>query len=257
MDKEKDIQATHVADKPMVDQLAQGLAKLRQQIVQPATSKKVEVTTKSRGKYSYSYTPLDKIIEAVDNAAKGTGITYTQHLKMERDALAISTIIMHESGQSINTGAVVLQAAGTPQAIGSAITYARRYSLSLAFGVASDSDDDAGEAAEQRQSAPQRQPQSNQPPRQQAPQRPSQPAYNQPPLQPQQGPAMPSQAEVQNFITLVNNFSNNQHVAAQATYASLLQSCKLDMGLQLNQLTSQQLMQLTEALKLLAHSQYA
>lgn len=209
--------------------------------------------TKSRGSYSYSYTPLDKIIEAVDKAAKGTGITYTQYLKMEQGSLAISTIIMHESGQSINTGSVVLTATGTPQAIGSAITYARRYSLSLAFGVASDSDDDAGEAAEQRQQAPQRQPQSTQPRRQQAPQRTAQPAYN----QPQQGTAMPSQAEVQNFITLVNNFSNNQHVSAQATYASLLQSCKLDMGLQLNQLTSQQLAQLTEALKLLAHSQYA
>lgn len=155
------------------------------------------------------------------------------------------------------------------KAIAKACTSAQKYFYKQLFNISDresdpDSENSKPDGGYQRQPAPQQRTPYNQLPRQQAPQRPAQPTYNQPQQnynnqrpQPQQGPAMPSQAEVQNFITLVNNFSNNQHVSAQATYASLLQSCKLDMGLQLNQLTSQQLMQLTEALKLLAHSQYA
>lgn len=150
-----------------IAELTKGLAQLRQNLKQPPTSK----TVSAGKKYSYSYTPLDKVIETVDKAAKGTGITYTQQLKVSQGMIAVKTIILHESGQSLDTGAVVLPGGNTAQTVGSALTYARRYSLSLAFGVASESDDDGRTASsdvidKRQQPAP----------RQQAPQ---QPAMNQ------------------------------------------------------------------------------
>lgn len=49
--------------------------------------------------------------------------------------------LRHESGES-DGGTYPLPATGTPQQIGSAITYARRYALGAMTGVAADEDDD-------------------------------------------------------------------------------------------------------------------
>lgn len=70
----------------------------------------------------------------------------------------------HPSGQCI-TGSYPLPQ-GTPQAVGSAITYARRYALCAVTGVVADEDDD-GQAAEAsaRRPAPVRKPRPQQPPR--------------------------------------------------------------------------------------------
>ena len=55
----------------------------------------------------------------------------------------VITRIMHGSGQWIEQGPLVLPAAGTAQAFGGALTYARRYAISSALAIASSKDDDA------------------------------------------------------------------------------------------------------------------
>ncbi len=74
---------------------------------------------------------------------------------LESGAAALATTVVHESGEWIR-GTVHLHASKTdPQGIGSALTYARRYGLQAALGIAADEDDD-GHAAS-RPAAPARQ----------------------------------------------------------------------------------------------------
>lgn len=62
--------------------------------------------------------------------------------------------IVHTSGQWIGSECAIKMDRDGPQAQGSAITYARRYSLSPLLGIYADEDDD-GNAAERPQNAPQ------------------------------------------------------------------------------------------------------
>ena len=79
--------------------------------------------------------------------------------------VAIETLLLHSSGESISSVVVVPISAtgkdGKPVAInaqhvGSAITYARRYGLSAMVGIAPDAEDDDGNTASGRDAAPTR-----------------------------------------------------------------------------------------------------
>jgi hypothetical protein len=53
------------------------------------------------------------------------------------------TTILHKDGGSFETSLILPVSQQNPQAIGSAITYARRYTLTGLLGIAADLDDDA------------------------------------------------------------------------------------------------------------------
>lgn len=56
-------------------------------------------------------------------------------------------MLLHSSGQYIEYDPIYMKPdKQTPQAIGSAITYSKRYSLSAVFGITSDEDDDGNQA---------------------------------------------------------------------------------------------------------------
>ena len=72
---------------------------------------------------------------------------YQQVSEFTENGICIETIF-YGHGNSLTSGKVFVPAdKNTPQGFGSALTYARRYSLSLACGIGSDADDD-GNAAE-------------------------------------------------------------------------------------------------------------
>ncbi|KRL45097.1 ERF family protein [Lacticaseibacillus manihotivorans] len=123
------------------EELVKGLAKFREQLEQPEKSREVNT-----GKYTYRYATLNDVINAIDHAIKGTGLSYLQFQSVDNRMVKVRTIIV-SAGDRLDTGVVEMAAGGNPQAVGSAITYARRYSLSTAFGIAPDEDDD-GRAAE-------------------------------------------------------------------------------------------------------------
>lgn len=121
------------------------------------------------------YVNLEGVIKAVDKALKTAGdkagITYSQEVKSdpEKNLVSVTTLISHTSGEWISFGplSVPVGAKRTAQDYGSAITYAKRYALSAALGIASDIDDDGNEASSvnsERQSRP-----NNQRPRQSEP----------------------------------------------------------------------------------------
>lgn len=94
--------------------------------------------------FKSKYVPLENIVSVIDDAINGTGLSYTQEvIYTENGSIMTQTIITHESGEYIIIdGSMMKPTKQDPQGIGSTITYGRRYSLSLAFGIASDIDDD-------------------------------------------------------------------------------------------------------------------
>ncbi|MBS4463478.1 ERF family protein [Lactococcus garvieae] len=99
--------------------------------------------------FKSKYVPLENVVSVIDEAIANTGLSYTQEtVYNESGLIVLDTIITHESGEYVVLGgAVVKPVKNDPQGVGSAITYARRYSLSTAFGIASDPDDDGNEAS--------------------------------------------------------------------------------------------------------------
>jgi hypothetical protein len=66
---------------------------------------------------------------------------------MESRKIKVTTILMHKGGHSIEGELIMPVEKETPQAYGSAITYARRYALAAMVGVAPDDDDDGNIAS--------------------------------------------------------------------------------------------------------------
>lgn len=121
------------------DNLATALAKFRTLLVQP---KKDGLNPHFKSKY----VTLDGVIAAIDDAASKSGLTYIQTTDFKDGHFGLITTIMDMHGNSMS-GFYVLPSTGKPQEIGAAVTYAKRYALSAAFGVVADEDDDGNTAA--------------------------------------------------------------------------------------------------------------
>lgn len=100
--------------------------------------------TAAVGKYSYKYTDLAQIHEEMERQ----GLRYFQHIETENGVDYMVTTLTNVEGETIRTcrGCRVVDANGQnpTQEHGKAITYARRYSLLMALGWATDDDDAAG-----------------------------------------------------------------------------------------------------------------
>lgn len=126
------------------ESLHEALAAAQAEIVAPTKSRTVNT-----GSYSYSYAELADVLRAVREPFGRHGLYLTQEAvnALEAGTVLITTTIGHESGQTITTKPLELPAGGNAQAIGSAITYGRRYQLSALLGVAAEEDDDGAAAS--------------------------------------------------------------------------------------------------------------
>jgi len=94
---------------------------------------------------SYKYADLASIIDAIRKPLSDNGIGWTQTIEIRDGGLILSTMLLHTSGQYIKSE-YPLPSSGKPQEMGSATTYAKKYSLSAIVGIAADDDDDANVA---------------------------------------------------------------------------------------------------------------
>jgi len=93
------------------------------------------------------YADLAACVEAVIDALNANGIAMIQRTHDSDNGVAVETLFVHESGETITGGILHVPAAKQdPQGYGSALTYARRYSLMAACGIAPE-DDDANAAS--------------------------------------------------------------------------------------------------------------
>jgi len=102
--------------------------------------------TNTNPHFKSRYVGLDGCVEAVIDALNNNGIYLMQKNHQNDTGIAVETIFIHESGETISGGVLTVPAdKQNPQGYGSALTYARRYSLMAACGIAPEDDD--GQAA--------------------------------------------------------------------------------------------------------------
>jgi len=88
------------------------------------------------------YADLSACVEAVIDALNDNGIALIQRNIECESGVCVETVFVHESGESLSSGPLHVPAAKQdPQGYGSALTYARRYSLMAACGIAPEDDD--------------------------------------------------------------------------------------------------------------------
>jgi len=93
--------------------------------------------------FKSKYVPLENVIDAIHKAGSKHGLSEITYPVQSDGQVGVGVIITHSSGQYMKLPPVLLKPdKNTPQGIGSAITYARRYALSAVFGIASETDDD-------------------------------------------------------------------------------------------------------------------
>jgi hypothetical protein len=125
-----------------VNEIAAALAKAQAGIVQPAKTRTAMIKS-DKASYGYKYADLNGIIEAYRQPFSDNGLSVIQSAMTEPDIVIITTMLLHSSGQWFRSSLTMPVPERRPQALGSAITFGRRYALSAMVGVAPDEDDDA------------------------------------------------------------------------------------------------------------------
>jgi hypothetical protein len=87
------------------------------------------------------YATLASCFEASKPAFEN-GLSVTQDLEVADGRVQVTTILMHSSGEWLESTVSLKPRADTPQDIGACATYGRRYGLSAILGLSSDDDDD-------------------------------------------------------------------------------------------------------------------
>jgi hypothetical protein len=88
------------------------------------------------------YATMASVVDAIRGPLSRAGIAYIQHVSTAGRVVTVETVLLHGSGETLRCGSLVAEAKDPgPQAIGSVLTYLRRYSLMAAVGIAPEDDD--------------------------------------------------------------------------------------------------------------------
>lgn len=97
---------------------------------------------KSNPAFKSKYADLESVVEAIKPALVKHGLFFTQHTHDTTGGVCIETMVHHASGDNMSFGKLFVPATKQDaQGFGSALTYARRYSLMAAFGICPEDDD--------------------------------------------------------------------------------------------------------------------
>lgn len=134
-----------MSDAPIIGQLAAALATF-QASVKPIHKDKRAKIESAKGKYEYTYADLASVIDAIRAPLSAAGLAVSQPTFFRDGGLWLRTVLMHKSGEFIESFYPLPNNAGSPQQMGSAITYARRYTLASILGIVTEDDDDGRKA---------------------------------------------------------------------------------------------------------------
>jgi hypothetical protein len=111
----------------------------------PNIEKTKVVKNKDGQSVRYKYAPLDEIVSKVKDVLANNGLSYTWEVKNEPDFITVIAIITHNKGYSQNSEFKVPVDKNdymtSPQRYASALTFAKRYSLCNALGIATTEED--------------------------------------------------------------------------------------------------------------------
>lgn len=100
--------------------------------------------------FKSSYADLTSVWDACRAALTKNGLSVIQKTDFSEGEVWLETMLLHSSGENITGRYPLRPQQQTPQGYGSALTYARRYSLAAMVGVVADEDDDGNAASAPR-----------------------------------------------------------------------------------------------------------
>ena len=131
---------------PSIQNLTQALAKFHAMVGRISKDAKNPF-------FKSNYASLSNIQDAISKPLSESGLVYSQ---MPTGVNGLCTILIHaESGEyMMDSYTMPVSKPNDPQAVGSAITYAKRYALAGILGLNIDEDDDGNKAAEKPKDHP-------------------------------------------------------------------------------------------------------
>lgn len=97
--------------------------------------------------FKNNYATLDQIVEEIRPLLTKNGLAIMQFPSGDGNTVSVTTLLIHESGQWIESEPINMKPVkNDPQAVGSCITYARRYSLQAFLSLNTGEDDDGNKA---------------------------------------------------------------------------------------------------------------
>ena len=131
-----------------IGKLAAALSKFQSEVENP--------TRDSQG-HKYKYADLANILNAIKVPLGNNKLSVCQMLGSSAQGVSVTTILMHESGEYIESMLSLPQEINStmsaPQQAGTTITYARRYALAACLGIAQEDDDAAKPTVSHREGA--------------------------------------------------------------------------------------------------------
>lgn len=108
----------------------------------------VTVKTKTGGEYTYSYTPLDTIVEKVGPLLAANGLVWITKPSFNAHGPTLIYKLAHApSGEAEGGEMPLMLAEEDAQGMGSALTYMRRYALCAVLNLVAEMDDDGQRAS--------------------------------------------------------------------------------------------------------------
>lgn len=138
-------QQTALGMSQSINEIAPALVAAQGAMISPRRNRKVVVKSRTGQSYNFSYSTLDSINDMIREPLARNGLCLIQQVRLTKPATLV-TRLLHSSGQWIETVMPLSPAEAGPQAMGSAITYGRRYSIVSLLNIASDEDDDGAAA---------------------------------------------------------------------------------------------------------------
>lgn len=204
-----------------IGELAKALAKFQASVKQP-------LKDANNPFFKSKYVPLENVVESITESAGALGLSFIQYPVNADNRVGVITILMHESGEWIETEPIyATPAKQDPQATGSAITYLKRYSLSAVFGITSDEDDDGNSNAQPNNQNNYRQ---QQPPKQQV------------------NNSNISDAQIKAMKAKLNNLHKNTGIEMQTIYVDTLKQCNIPEQIATKDLSKAQAIKVITAL---------
>ena len=97
--------------------------------------------------FKSKYASLSEILDTVKAVAREHNLAVHQSLSSADGQVRVTTVFLHDSGETYDSGTLAFISPGDAQKLGSAITYLRRQSLQTACGISTDIDDDGAKAS--------------------------------------------------------------------------------------------------------------
>jgi hypothetical protein len=121
----------------------------------PSIKKTKTVYNRDGKTVRYNYASFDDVVEAIKPLLDKYGLSYRFEAEYQDKIIIVKCFISHIEGwQEITTFRAIVQYSEYMlpiQALATALTYAKRYSLSLALGLATEEDTDANDLEEEKE----------------------------------------------------------------------------------------------------------